>query len=140
MSDSQQEAIEVELEDEGQSPRVDDADRDFKEDPSAYGDEDAFRISEPQGQNGNICFMLRNLPKDRRKPLALAVALLLLGVAFLIAAIVAIVSGRESAMVITFFVLSGITLIPGVYQSVVFYKSMRHAPGYSVEDIPNFDD
>jgi len=76
----------------------------------------------------------------RKKALALAITLLVLGVSFLIAGIVMLAQGRPISMVIAFLVLSGICLLPGIYQSVVFYKSIRRQPGFNVEDIPSFDD
>jgi len=66
--------------------------------------------------------------------------LTILGIAFLITAIVVLVDGSETGIIAAFFVLSGVTLIPGVYHAYLFFHLLRRDPGYSVADIPTYDD
>jgi hypothetical protein len=74
------------------------------------------------------------------KALILALVLTVIGIAFLVAAIVVLVRDGEAGIIIAFFVLSGVCLIPGGYHAYLFFHSLRHDPGFSVGDIPSFDE
>lgn len=74
-----------------------------------------------------------------RKTIAAAIFLFLLGIVFLALGVWAVLD-HNSDYIIPFFVICGLTIIPGGYQTFYIIRVFREDEGYHFDEIPSYDD
>eukprot|EP01119_Soliformovum_irregulare_P004032 TRINITY_DN15041_c0_g1_i1.p1 TRINITY_DN15041_c0_g1~~TRINITY_DN15041_c0_g1_i1.p1 ORF type:complete len:123 (-),score=13.10 TRINITY_DN15041_c0_g1_i1:209-577(-) len=83
---------------------------------------------------------LTNSPlRKYAKTAGVAICLVVLGVSFLIAAIVDISIGEKPIRAVSFLVVGILCALPGAYQSWVLFQAYRRAPGYRFSQVPSYD-